>query len=298
MHKKWKCEYCTFDNWSASKRCTVCRAMRPPQLITDEAPTTDEQDIYKIAPLVRTSPSQEQATSSSPAGPSHSSQPASPRTSPNNKWPCQACTYLNWPKATKCTQCLTPRPKVPMLINTLNQPLSISVQGATANAIDSRNNSPKISPTSPEDAKAINNDRNRAIAASVSGTSLICSNPAAIKWHCQACTYENWPKSMKCVLCGVPKGKQYLDSVTDPIASSSHSPPLSVTAKDSGKRSKRRSPQGASAARNSDSNESLLPPGGAMASISSPSDAQSSEKHDRSKSDDNRAASTTASLPA
>ena len=111
-----------------------------------------EQDIYKIAPLICSST---QGTSSSP---SRSLTPTSSQSSPtseaafNSKWPCQACTYLNWPKASKCTQCVTPRPKaVPVLTRDLNQPLSVNVhpaqhqqQGASAN-IDSRNNSPRNS---------------------------------------------------------------------------------------------------------------------------------------------------------
>ena len=29
------------------------------------------------------------------------------------KWPCQVCTYLNWPRSIKCVQCYTPKREGP-----------------------------------------------------------------------------------------------------------------------------------------------------------------------------------------
>lgn len=180
---KWSCEYCTYENWPATKKCVLCRAPKPPQYIDEDAPV--EQDIYKMAPLVypdAIGPCSSHSTSSQPVV----SDPVS------QKWTCQTCTYLNWPKAGKCTQCLTVRPRSAGSISP-TQPLSIDVNIAESGV------SAKNSPSSPEAAKAINNDKNRAVATAVKST------PLPNKWPCRSCTYENWMRSLKCVLCGMPR---------------------------------------------------------------------------------------------
>ena len=208
--RKWACEYCTYENWPASKRCTLCRSARVPQLISEAVPP--EQDIYKMAPLI-CSPEQPPSPESTPV--------LNPALDRRNKWSCQACTYLNWPKSIKCTQCLTPRP-VPILTRhspTSDQPLNINVSIAAATQLPtagcssstSPNRSHPTSPNSPEAAKAANNDRNKAIASSV------ISKVKPNKWTCKACTYQNWPKSNKCVLCGIVKGKTYSESAPSSV---------------------------------------------------------------------------------
>ena len=100
--KKWSCEYCTYENWPKAGKCTLCRQPRPQQVITSETLPV-ENDIYKIAPAGCGS------GSPSPTSEDYARPIAS---DPSSKWACQICTYLNWPRAIKCTQCLTPRPKV------------------------------------------------------------------------------------------------------------------------------------------------------------------------------------------
>ena len=279
--KKWPCEYCTFKNWPAAKKCTLCRAPRPIQLITDESSQV-AQDIYKIAPLVsaQATPKISLVTPSSPASTSVGSA--------SDKWPCSACTYLNYPRAIKCTQCMTPRAKVSLSLvpasaqsHDLTSPLSISV-----NIEESPHSSPssrRSSPNSPEAAKAINNDRNRAVATgSGSGSSLgvscgssrdliSCSTSSSFsvagnagsKWTCKACTYSNWPRSQKCILCGTAKGR----TTPEPNNSSAdytniHDVEHSNT---SGQRSRQRNSPTASV-RNSETMELPQPSGGATAS--------------------------------
>ncbi|XP_041370674.1 ubiquitin thioesterase ZRANB1-like [Gigantopelta aegis] len=202
--RKWPCEYCTYENFPVAKRCTLCRAPRPLQLITNTA--DNEQDIYKMAPLVSPSNSPSCGTSKSSAD--------------SSKWACHLCTYLNWQRATKCSQCLTTRKKLSpgsssgssggsgrssisgrssSSSSSTHQdgmsPLSVNVNIAETNP--GRTTPKRNSPNSPEAAKAINNDINRTVAAT--------SNRNTIKWVCYACTYENWPKTTRCVLCGIPR---------------------------------------------------------------------------------------------
>lgn len=186
--QKWSCEYCTYENWPATKKCVLCRAPKPPQYIDEDAPV--EQDIYKMAPLVypdAIGPCSSHSTTSS--------QPVMSDPAGSQKWTCQTCTYLNWPKASKCTQCLTVRPRSAGGSVSPTQPLSIDVNIAESGI------SAKNSPSSPEAAKAINNDKNRAVATAVRSTAL------PTKWPCRSCTYENWLRSIRCVLCGVPRSE-------------------------------------------------------------------------------------------
>ncbi|XP_013403121.1 ubiquitin thioesterase ZRANB1 [Lingula anatina] len=184
--RKWSCEYCTYENFPATKRCTLCRALRPPQLINDE---TVEQDIYKMAPLI----CQDVDNGNISSGSSTSGVTSSDI---GKKWSCHVCTYLNWPRAIKCTQCLTPRLKSPSPTSpthSFTKPLSINVNISEPSG--SRYAARRNSPSSPEATKEHNNDRNKAVAA------------ALIKWCCKACTYENWPRSQKCVICGTARGR-------------------------------------------------------------------------------------------
>jgi len=191
--RKWSCEYCTYENWPASKKCVLCRAPKPMQYIDEDA-TTVEQDIYKMAPLI-CQDSIPIDTSNSSSSVDLNSTRWSSSTDPGAKWTCHMCTYLNWPKALRCTQCRSARSR--QLSATagapVSRPLNVDVN-ASADTVSSARNSP----SSPEAAKATNNDRNRSVAG--------VSTNEAVKWPCRACTYENWPRAMRCVLCGLPRG--------------------------------------------------------------------------------------------
>jgi len=192
--RKWSCEYCTYENWPASKKCVLCRAPKPMQYI-DEDTAAVEQDIYKMAPLI-CQDSIPIDTSKSSGGVDSSNTRWSYIADPSAKWTCHLCTYLNWPKAVRCTQCRSARQKLPSAtIGTpVSRPLNVDVN-APADTISSARNSP----SSPEAAKATNNDRNRSVA----GMSMQSNET---KWPCRACTYENWPRAVRCVLCGLPRG--------------------------------------------------------------------------------------------
>ena len=87
------------------------------------------------------------------------------------KWACSLCTYLNWPKALRCTQCLTPRRRV----------------------------SPGARKATPIEQHSM------ATPPSLENLRISCSAPSNSKWNCSVCTYENWPRTRKCVLCGAIK---------------------------------------------------------------------------------------------
>lgn len=214
---KWPCEYCTYNNWPASKKCTLCQAPRPPQLITDSV--NEEKDIYKMAALAQTNNtvcSGGEGSSNQDAVSSNSdSRVMSASTGgggANNKWACIMCTFLNWPRATRCSQCLSSRQK--------NAPVQSSspVLASTANSFtgsktdgDSGTGAPNSNSPSLPDVNSVNND-NKSITTSSRSASSVMPASQVNKWSCKVCTYENFPRAARCTLCRTPRGRTLSDS--------------------------------------------------------------------------------------
>ncbi|XP_061613229.1 ubiquitin thioesterase ZRANB1 [Phyllopteryx taeniolatus] len=177
QREKWACDYCTYENWPSAAKCTMCRAHRSRGPIITEDP-------YKSGPD-SDPPSRQWDPLASEGGsggllicPDSS---ARPRVRPAGvaemaaKWSCHMCTFLNWPRAVRCTQCLCRRPK----------------SGSAAE-------SPHVSgcrpapPRCPVDPCEEYNDRNRL-------------DTHRRYWMCSSCAYQNSPKTLKCVVCERPE---------------------------------------------------------------------------------------------
>ncbi|XP_054974712.1 ubiquitin thioesterase ZRANB1 isoform X1 [Sorex araneus] len=170
---KWACEYCTYENWPSAIKCTMCRAQRPSGTIITEDPfKSGSSDVGRDW-----DPSSTEGGSSPLICPDSSARPrvkSSYSVENANKWSCHMCTYLNWPRAIRCTQCLSQR----------------------------RTRSPTESPQSsgsgsrpvafPVDPCEEYNDRNKL-------------NTRTQHWTCSVCTYENWAKAKQCVVCDHPR---------------------------------------------------------------------------------------------
>ncbi|XP_075113787.1 ubiquitin thioesterase ZRANB1 isoform X2 [Leptodactylus fuscus] len=163
---KWACEYCTYENWPSAIKCTMCRAQRPSGAIITEEP------FKSSAPNVGTI---ERSGGSPLICPDSSARPRV-KTSfsmENSKWSCHMCTYLNWPRAIRCTQCLSQR-------RTRSPTESPQSSGSGLRSVPS-----------PVDPCEEYNDRNKL-------------NIKGQHWTCSACTYENGAKAKKCVVCDHP----------------------------------------------------------------------------------------------
>ncbi|OWR52070.1 ubiquitin thioesterase trabid-like [Danaus plexippus] len=103
--------------------------------------------------------------------------------SETNKWRCELCTYENFPLSRKCTMCRTPKPSLGEDIFKLQDGASAlptqEICGAEAVA-------ERLKPL------RISSPQGQAGASAVA------------KWSCPTCTYENWPRSLKCAMCGAP----------------------------------------------------------------------------------------------
>ncbi|KAM4669391.1 ubiquitin thioesterase ZRANB1 [Amazona ochrocephala] len=170
---KWACEYCTYENWPSAIKCTMCRAQRPSGTIITEDPfKSGSSDIGRDW-----DPTSTEGGSSPLICPDSSARPrvkSSYTMESANKWSCHMCTYLNWPRAIRCTQCLSQRrtrspTESPQSSGSGSRPVPLSV-----------------------DPCEEYNDRNKL-------------NTRAQHWTCSVCTYENWAKARKCVVCDHPR---------------------------------------------------------------------------------------------
>ncbi|XP_035256294.1 ubiquitin thioesterase ZRANB1-like isoform X2 [Anguilla rostrata] len=175
---KWSCEYCTYENWPSAIKCTMCRAPKPgPAIITEEP----FKSVTGLDTCREWDPSSPEGGSTLLICPDSSARPRV-RTSGtgevSSKWSCHMCTYLNWPRAIRCTQCLCQRQRA---------------RSPTDSAPQTSGSAPqRPAPPSPDPCEEYN-DRNRLNAR------------PALHWTCGTCTYQNWPKTQRCVVCDRPK---------------------------------------------------------------------------------------------
>ncbi|XP_019877265.1 ubiquitin thioesterase trabid [Aethina tumida] len=122
---KWSCEYCTYENYPSSLKCTMCRGAKPfvsedIYRIHDDKLSSNEKfssniaagpitanDLHEHLQPLRISQHSDLAQSlirnNSP--PSSLTNVENTRRTSQGKWICTLCTYENWPKTTKCAMC-------------------------------------------------------------------------------------------------------------------------------------------------------------------------------------------------
>ncbi|GLV35863.1 trabid [Carabus blaptoides fortunei] len=122
----------------------------------------------------------------------------------NGKWSCEACTYLNTSRDPLCTQCGTPAPTAKQLAPTITdttihehiQPLRISQQQ------QQQQHPPSDLAQSLMVTRSASRNSTTGSPPHTSSTNQENSRRSQQKWTCATCTYENWPKTMKCAMCG------------------------------------------------------------------------------------------------
>ncbi|XP_051163965.1 ubiquitin thioesterase trabid [Leptopilina boulardi] len=188
---KWTCEYCTYENWPSSLKCTMCRGAKP--LLGE--------DIYRLR-----NPSPQRSCSSVASGPvPHSTdsynvdtQNCSQNVPSGGKWSCDMCTYLNYQNTPRCVQCGNRKP------NCNTQSVHSIASNLHEQLAPLRLGDPP--PPPPPSSKTGSNSQLNPPAINLHPERYSNpSNAVAEKWSCFICTYENWPKSTKCVMCGHQK---------------------------------------------------------------------------------------------
>ena len=199
---KWDCPVCTYLNWSSSVKCTLCGCNKPLSISIPKSNIAKIKQSTQNSLILKPSSSKAGETSSD-----HNKQQQD-----KSKWPCSECTYLNWSNVSICKICSTSRVNnsTPPL-NELTRKNSDSIfdyvtatSGGATPSLDvinkpkkhNRRNSPQHDKKSP--------------TTSSSSMALTSSNK---KWRCPTCTYENWPRSIKCVMCLRPPSPTVVGAV-------------------------------------------------------------------------------------
>ncbi|KAL1449678.1 hypothetical protein WDU94_002163 [Cyamophila willieti] len=197
--RKWKCKFCTYENFPSSIKCTMCREEQV-------ASASLNNDIYQLAyagPSLCSEEKEEQS-SDKPNSNNHETSPVSP----SDVKPSLAASsdssdgtdppFNTSPLSSKCN--LQSSNKSPT-----SQPESRISQVTTASNIHEHLKPMKIS----SGESLIKNHQESparslhpispAPSPSPDDQSAIATAPP--KWSCVRCTYENWPKASHCVMC-------------------------------------------------------------------------------------------------
>ncbi|XP_018015625.1 ubiquitin thioesterase trabid [Hyalella azteca] len=253
-NQKWPCNLCTYLNYQSAHRCTMCGSSRPVQQIIP----TNQSSSFDTDPL-----------------PSAPSPPPRPHDSGGEKWACTRCTYLNYPRAIRCSQCssqknscsvsptdirddafgahsppsqqtsratMSPQSSSPTFKISLGSPTKVvhspshkarlspplksrqsppskSRQSPSLKSRQSpplklhqsspkgrrsppRQGSPKQGPKTPNSKSRVNHETQTS-PSGIPSPEQQCT--LQHKWCCPACTYENWPRSVRCIMCTTPK---------------------------------------------------------------------------------------------
>lgn len=128
--EKWVCTTCTYANWSNANQCSMCQVPRgqiephsseakmpsrgesildyascvgavggAAYINTDEKVPVSGRDATVHPPKLKNSKNKQMSSNSDSRA--------------SKKWRCCSCTYENWPRATRCTMCQTPKKRTP-----------------------------------------------------------------------------------------------------------------------------------------------------------------------------------------
>lgn len=136
LEPKWTCEYCTYENFPSSVKCTMCRGPRP----------FVSEDIYQLH-----GKDEKYSSNTSLSGLAAGS---CENKSKRNKWTCETCSNLNSSREQLCVQCGAPAPLSAHSLHEHILPLKISQHSDVAQSLSrSRNNSPPASLTNIENSR-------------------------------------------------------------------------------------------------------------------------------------------------
>ena len=168
---RWSCKYCTYDNYPSAIKCTLCNAVRDRRRSLPRSDRRTDDERYQAS-----GKDKNQRSSDGKIICPNSENSAELL---EGRWPCLACTYLNWENSLKCVMCSNERPNdfVPQSKKSTDE-----MPARKSSGISGKNGDLA-------DLTVNNNERNKSFSKTKQ------------KWSCPQCTFENWAKSRKCALC-------------------------------------------------------------------------------------------------
>ncbi len=182
-NNKWDCPTCTYSNWSSSLKCSLCGCPRSFEI-------TPKATVAKIKSHTQNSLCHTKSTPSSAVLPSSVS-PS--ETCLGDKWLCSVCTYKNTLKASTCTMCRSIRPKLHVHVDRSPSIFDYATSTTNTNTGGAVGGVSSIDPLD-QNVKKYHKQRHSN------------ENSRLKRWRCLNCTYENYPRSSHCTMCGVGRG--------------------------------------------------------------------------------------------
>ena len=177
---KWSCSLCTYENYQASSKCSVCLHPRgteviklpplnseKPLIINDiesSSASKPYSDFIICPPSCSSKDDKTQSSASACSSVENHSLIDNNLLSTNTSvepWSCTSCTFINSKNAARCSQCRSPK---------VSKNIDILIENSQS-ACFSKSDSDK-----------------------------------ANKWTCNICTYKNWNASKKCAVCLSERG--------------------------------------------------------------------------------------------
>lgn len=211
---KWACPTCTFNNWQSLSKCILCGSPKPSDEVIPRMPVAkyrqQNSGWSKLSsshpgggigpsqlPGKYIEPNMPSAVDSSSSHGSNVATKGSAKCKTKGKWACLSCTSLNWSNTGQCTCCGTSRLRparneVGRSPNRSSESILLYASGAVGGA--SVSGSCDL-PLQQQAAKAKNGRHGNRGGQGIGGGS------ENRKWKCQHCTFENWPRSPKCIMC-------------------------------------------------------------------------------------------------
>ena len=180
-NNKWDCPTCTYLNWSSSLKCSLCGCPRSFEVTPKATVAKIKSHTQNSLCITKSSPSSVLPTSIS-----------SIETCPGDKWICSVCTYKNTLKASVCTMCRCVRPKLHVHVDRSPSIFDYATSTTNTNTGGAVGGVSSIDPLD-QHVKKYHKQRHS-------------SENRLKRWKCWSCTYENYPKSTHCTLCGVGRG--------------------------------------------------------------------------------------------
>ena len=217
---KWDCPACTYLNWSSSPKCTLCGSPRPADVIPKS--TIAKLKLQTQATLSSNKGGGNHTASALPSewrgvGPA----PRSPNMSSNAiKWRCSVCMYRNWPNTTTCTSCRSTRNNE---CSSERPPTKDSPRAGSRfeSILDYASGGSVMLEAPPS---SLSSSKGRTPRHGQRSSPHHHDNKNSRKWRCSRCTYDNWPKSSKCVMCYTAKNR----TPSPPLSDQSHQSPGAI----------------------------------------------------------------------
>lgn len=207
------------------------------------------EDIFRLSPTQQLS-TKKRSTVNLASGPStrfplDDDYDAAEDQSQLSKWCCGTCTYLNLAQTKRCSQCNSKhREDDDLFIPSSTAKGSLPEVISQYESLKDQMNAINIRRNSVDDESADARRRNKSPTNRLAETAKECdpsgggsgggakgstspvgtctrSSASGGKWFCSVCTYENWPKSLKCSMCLHPRET---NSGRNSQASAKHSP--------------------------------------------------------------------------